>query len=96
MREGGKVARRPEGRKEAAAAMDFGGKVAGAGGLGTSGHGFPSYEHQEKEETQVNSFPAAALPGRGPSGMLHGRWPWSLSEHEERGPESHETTQGKH
>jgi len=59
MREGGKVARRPEGRKEAAAAMDFGGKVTGAGGLGTSGHGFPSYEHQEKEETQVNSFPAA-------------------------------------
>jgi len=90
------VARRPEGRKEAAAAMVSGCKVAGVGGVGASVHGFPIREHLEEEEDEANSFPASAWPGRDPSGMLHGRRPWSSSELTENDTRDPETAQGKY
>ena len=90
------MARRPEGRKEAAAAMDSGGKVAGAGGLGASGHGFQFRKLLEKEEDEGNSLPSLARPGRSLRSTLHGRRPWSSSEFAENGPRDHESQQEEH
>ena len=74
------MARRPERRKEAAAAMDSGGKVVGAGGLGASGHGFQFRMHTEREEGKANPPMPSTRPRRGLRGTLHGRRPWSSSE----------------
>jgi len=78
--DGGKVggAGRPEQGEGVAAAMASAGKVAGVGGVGALGHGFPIREHLEEEEDEASSFQASMWLGRGPSGLLHGRRPWSL------------------
>ena len=72
---GGEVARRPEGRKEAAAAMDSGGKVAGAGGLGASGHGFQFRMHRERGGQRE---PAHALYAAGERFERHALWPAAM------------------
>ena len=56
-------------------------EVAGEVRERATGHGFPIRKLLEKEEDEGNSLPSLARPGRGSRSTLHGRRPWSSSEH---------------
>ena len=86
----------PELGEGAAAAMNSGGKVAGEGREGATGHGFPNRKLLEKEEDEGNSLASLARPGRILRSTLHSRRPWSSSEFAENGPRDHESQQEEH
>jgi len=57
------------------------GKVAGVGHSRTGVHHFPNRGYREKEENEANSFPSSGRPAKDSRSTLHGRRPWSTSEH---------------